>query len=641
MPSITVEQINAAMPPVPTVGTPPAGVPRRDLTNQALQALRSDVADLEEGKLDASAAVVLGAPLDFVLPTDEVVVTRGGVPAPVSLTNLLATRRFKRLIFDDGADGTAALQAAATATADFPGETTIAVSGHGIIVTATIVWPVGKMAILVGDGERVTTYDWRGTGPMLQPSGNYHFQGFQISGGFGSPVGKTGIGNNGTEGASGMAVARDLRFDQLDYGIDFNGGWEHPIGLDYQNIYVQAFRIAGINIGSTDAASSGESNFEFDNINVNQLFGTPAVSTTTVTVDTPSTSFDRVTWTAPIPRYGFLLIRSANGTSDWRIVPNQRLPITTGTSFDAAKAPGETWVYRLQAHTVGVAVFRAKSVNFGALQVEYSAVGLLLQDVTNSSIGTLYAESRSASTTRCGLAQIMLVRSHAHAQSAWCENITYQCVNVDSSFEIETLRNANTDGSMRALAMHRTNLSTGQCRTEYGFIRHSGTVVPTYSYDGTSHIERGTANYSQVTGLSRPRFPSRNGGAVRSASIANNTLANVLTFDVPPNAASTLLFAFDARTAPSFVSRIAATGMLTVAAVSASGTVVATAVVSGAANAVQSGTLTAAPVFSTTVSGSTVTVRFIADSTHSAAWNLTLTPIAQTGSADNISVLTV
>jgi hypothetical protein len=172
MPSITVEQINAAMPPVPTVGTPPAGVPRRDLTNQALQALRSDVAALETGKadsahtqlaasisdstpagralltaadvaaqrtalavesttqlntrdtanrsranhtgtqaistvaglqtaldtldeekLDASAAVVLGAPLDFVLPTDEVVVTRGGAPASAVLEVLLDLAR--------------------------------------------------------------------------------------------------------------------------------------------------------------------------------------------------------------------------------------------------------------------------------------------------------------------------------------------------------------------------------------------------------------------------------------------------------------------------------------------------------------------------------------------------------------------
>jgi len=252
-----------------------------------------------------------------------------------------------------------------------------------------------------------------------------------------------GLGTN-TAGTSGASVVLDgVSFYFFDECVSFGPEYEHPLAVDYDRVYCQFFMRAGINLGGlSGTASSGESNFDFGRITVTNAGQPRTEYVAAVEVNTPSTSFDRITWTGVVPTYGFVVMRSADGLTNWIVVPNWAAYYYPSLSFDAAKTIGETWYYKVVPNTVGLLVHRAKAISGGSIQTEYVGIGQLYKDVRGVCINSVYYEIRSETIPPPMLCAVYgVVAENVTINSGWVEKSAYAVIgNGNGTMDINNIR---------------------------------------------------------------------------------------------------------------------------------------------------------------------------------------------------------
>lgn len=289
----------------------------------------------------------------------------------------------------------------------------------------------GEMVVFgAGSGQTTVNPPNGFSGYLFNTTGRYDIRGIASVGDSADGVdGQYFLGSDGAGEASGRPTLKDLRLFNYEQGIRFGTEYEHPLGLYYELVYVQNFSVAGINLGgTTGVASSGESAWQFDDCIVTNPSNTPTEYAVVVTPNTPSTSEDSLDWSAvgDSPEFGYIVLRSADGSTDWHVPPNWTSANFTSTTYVADKTISETWNYKVLRMTVGIACRRAKCVNFGAVQTEYTGIGIRLDDVQAVSIGSSYFEIRNSTGARGGFAAIYCASVNAGTiDSMWAEEAGY------------------------------------------------------------------------------------------------------------------------------------------------------------------------------------------------------------------------
>lgn len=577
--------------------------------------------------------------------------SNGGIPLlAVSSTNKTTgivdddgTFIVKYLNVANGTDITTTLQALLISNPD----SIINLPSGTFTISATINGVLGKRMCVWGSEEGTTTILQTHTGFGFKPSntGGYDFRRLVFSGP--ATDGSYAIGSNEVASGAGRAVADEIYMSGYDICIYFGTEFEHPLGLSYDKIYCQSFRTAGVSIGGIGGAASGESAWEIGSIIATNSVPTSIESTPTVTVNTPDTTHDRLTWTGTIPLYGYLIIRSLDGSTNWALVPNIYSPIM-GQTFDCLKSVGETWNYKVIRCTVGVFLGRGKAVSIGVIQGEYVGIGLYVYNCKAVAINALYSETRYATTARGCLASLFNSLSYTTIQNSWTEYGAYGVINyggnvsytllLGSGLQIATVGTFDTGGGCplsggRAIASGGTPIAVasmsggalehGSTRAEYSTVTHGYThLVDGNSESGylvklrgaeKARFKLNSSGYVELT-ADLPKFtvPSKSltplhVNASNYVALTNASATAVMSFNVPNNNSVGITIPFNIRVEYSGATRQSCSGIITVSAVSASGTVAANATISGIATALQAGTLTD-PVVTTSVAGSTVTI---------------------------------
>lgn len=270
------------------------------------------------------------------------------------------------------------------------------------------------------------------TGYMLKPKTGYDIRDIRIVG-----SGLDGCFTVGGDADSSTGLARIERyyFSNCDMGINFGDKWEHPWGLYYNQIVGLSCRTGGINLGGNSggsSASSGESAWSMDNIlliasDTAGNTGSGGIEATGVMVTPNVTSTtDKISWNNAItPYFGWCVMRSANGTTNWHVPPNWTSDNFTAGEFTASKSSGETWNYKVIRMTKGLNIRRAKSVNIGVAQCEYFGIGTQLTEVPCATIGESYSESRERTIPLSNFCSIRLNSSALTLNGGWCEKSSY------------------------------------------------------------------------------------------------------------------------------------------------------------------------------------------------------------------------
>lgn len=315
------------------------------------------------------------------------------------------------------------------------------------------------------------------SGYLIQPSGSYDLRGLRIEGN-----GKDGCRLFGTDdaGSASFAILDTIDFREAECFVYFGNKWEHPLGLSYDRIYGQGFRVAGVVLGGeSGTARSGESAWHFGQIimtNNNSHAGRFILNNDDVLVTRGDTT-DQIAWrisstlTSP---FGWLVMRSADGESHWHVPPNWQAPFTRTASFNAAKEPGERWIYAVMRQTVGVALRRGKAVSANVIQSEYCGIGLLLSDVYAIDIGAYYYENRSdLARMNPSFSAVVFDHSYGSLRTAWIE---------ECGHAICARRNAYVDlGVIRGNRMKWSLLEQGSGENSFSatklFLTHSEGAV--------------------------------------------------------------------------------------------------------------------------------------------------------------------
>ena len=569
---------------------------------------------------------------------------------------------------DGVADDTAAIQAAIDTNSR------VYLPAGTYAISSSLVKPSSGRIILEGESPLNTSLVALAgfTGYMVKSDGHYNIRNLRFTGIL-NTAGLYGIGSN-TAGAGGGAVNLDnIEMSYFDECISFGPEYEHPVGLNYDRVYCQNFINAGINLGGlSGVASSGESNFVFGRITVTNAGAARTEYAASVTTNTPSSSFDRITWSGTAPTYGFVVMRSANGSTGWHIPPNWATAVGfTATTFDAAKTAGETWYYKVVRNTVGLLARRAKAISGGSIQTEYVGVGQYYTGLYGVHIDAVYFESRDEAVPPpmvCGVAANAV--SGLYIGSGWIDNTGYGLVaDGSSSCVYENVRhniqwaaigklNSSTDTNvvhrnlsgvatyvrsapngafdfndaelMYSSALFEDSIShvTKVKRT----LKFRGTEKSSWSYDSTNGAQLTGLNKVDIKPLSKTVMQPPLQNAAVSTTLTNNVATAFFSFSVPTNSAANLTLAVHIFVVDgSSVVRQSAGGLLTISATSAAGTVVA-AVNSMVANALQAGTMTG-PTFTTSVAGSTVTVLANLNSNMAGTILMYLTPVSGVASS--------
>jgi hypothetical protein len=503
---------------------------------------------------------------------------------------------------------------------------------------------------------------------MLHATGAYDLRDITLVG-IKDTLGIYGLGTN-TAGTSGGAVVLDgVTFFFFDECVSFGPEYEHPLALNYDRVYCQFFMRAGINIGGlTGIASSGESNFDFGRITITNARQTRTEYATSVTVNTPSTSYDRLTWAGTVPTYGFLVMRSADGSTGWHVPPNGAyLGELTALTMDAAKTVGETWFYKVVPNTIGLLVRRAKAISGGSIQTEYVGIGQYYLNVQGAEIGSIYYEVRdedvpcpsvcavaaklslglsisSGWVDKSGYGLILVGNSSAEYKNVRHSSLWWAAIGIGSSTATNVRYNGLVTNKQAVLSLSGSAYDNTYSGSEYSAdvfeekLSHAtkvkrslalrGAEKSGWSYDSTNGTQLTGLNLVDIKPFSKTvmRAPVQSTGD--SAILTNNVATAFASFTVALNSCVNLTLAFvigfsDAAS----VARQVAGGTLTVSAVSASGTVVA-GVNSLVATAVQGGTLVSGPTFTTSIAGAVVTVLCHVNSDINTSIRLLLTPVS-------------
>ncbi|MGF7153945.1 hypothetical protein [Novosphingobium gossypii] len=326
-----------------------------------------------------------------------------------------------------------------------------------------------------GDKQTVLTAVAGFKGWMLRPRGAYDIRDVKLNG-------------NGAEGcyligspdnlSVGIARIERVYLANADIGIFFDADWEHPWGLYYNQIVGTSFRTGGINLGGVaGTASSGESAWTMDNININ---GSPtgigiSASEVAVATNTPDATHDTITWNnASSPLYGWCVMRSLDGSTGWHVPPNWSSTGLNAATFTAQKAAGETWQYAVVRMTRGVSIRRAKAIWAGVIQAEYFGIGVYFSDVPAVDIRQIYAETRDRTPPLPQLCGIAAFNSHVSVGGGWVEQYGYALLSLNNS-------RMNVTGPLRAnncrWGKGALGGSTAQSLRHFGDLNATGTTL--------------------------------------------------------------------------------------------------------------------------------------------------------------------
>jgi hypothetical protein len=619
------------------------------------------------------AADALGAATGYVIADEgdtEDLSSLGTIMPPLRVRQAIdnyrnAVRPENYAGFGESVAGTTAALQAAAAT----GKPMLFKNGGTLVVNGEIASPPGSDLVMIGDTTRggCTIKAAPGfQGFIIKPSKNYELSGFRIEGN--GEDGCYGLGTD-QEGSATFAKAHDLYISNCDLPIFFDDAWEHPLGVDYRRVYVQAGRSGGVNLGGvTGEATSGESCFDLSGIIITNP-GVPGIEAadTVVTVNTPSTSFDRVAWTASGSLYGDVVMRSSDGLTDWHVPPNWENPLFSGSTFDVQKVPGEVWNYKVVRQTVGLSIRRAKVVAIPSVQAEYFGIGIYANDIRGLDIGTFYNERRDpdepTEIPRPNFAALLLdENSRGQIATGYIDKYSRGIVcRNNSKITVTGVMDFN-DLKYPALAMFG---ATEQCisylninitGTTPGIEDYTNASAYNYAYDGavfdrtngkfTRHVNGADGggfqvyrrdvlkSYMQTNAADEGEFfgekiqivqPSKTLKAmhVNRAHYTDLTDAgtvNVLNINLgEANAAVALHIPFMIQVSDaSFVRRQVASGILVVSLANASGLLSGVVAVAGLAKALQSGTM-ADPAFSVSVSGNVATIQVNVDTSITSA----------------------
>jgi hypothetical protein len=495
-----------------------------------------------------------------------------------------------------------------------------------------------------GQGSRdsvlTTTTDF--VGFVLEPVQAYRIAGLRINGN--GAQGVYGIGTVQTRSGGGCSLY-DVYISDVDKGIYFGPNYEHPLGCNYDRVYVQAFRSAGVDIaGKSGAATSGESAFFWGTVICTNLTSNNQEYPVTVT---PGTTSDALTWTTDAaPDYGYLVLRSANGTSLWHVPPNWTSVDFSGLSFTASKTAGESWNYKVVRAVRGISVRRIKAFSAGTLQAEYCAVGILMDDVTNFSIGSIYSEARDRSIPMGNFTAFAANSATGHVGSIWAETYGYaasalanakivvDAVRANAMFYSAFMQNgadnqsiewgvvntsapiySNPGGSTLnySYAGHVIGTTSRQLVVDHGTsagftLRRRGVDVSQWRYDPAVSGARLDLAALQVRQASKSLVARDVGAAAIYTTLTAGSATPVATITLPStNTAGGLILDYALQIFDSgSVSRHGVVGSLHVA-ISTGSTPAAVALLDSKVGASATGTLTA-PVWTASVSGDIVTI---------------------------------
>ncbi|EZP82168.1 hypothetical protein BV97_02191 [Novosphingobium resinovorum] len=368
-------------------------------------------------------------------------------------------------------------------------------------------------------------------GWMLRPKASYDIRDVKLN------------GNNldgcyliGSPDAASAGIARIERVyvANADIGIFFDTAWNHPWGLYYNQIVGVGFRTGGINLGGTSGAgSSGESAWTMDNININ---GSPSgngivASDVVITPGTPDSTHDTIAWNndAP-PRYGWCVMRSADGRTGWHVPPNWVSGGLSANTFSASKTAGENWQYAVVRMTRGVSIRRGKAIWAGVVQSEYFGIGLYFQDIVSADVRQYYAETRDRFPPLPQFCGIFAANSNVSIGGGWVEQLGYGLI-------------AASNGRINLTGPFRTNNcrwgkaaiggATTQAMRLFGDLMATGTtpntIVPLtgsaydYTSAGVEHDTDNAAMTSYVDGAGGSGYSVRRRGVTKGRFYANTS----------------------------------------------------------------------------------------------------------------------
>lgn len=353
--------------------------------------------------------------------------------------------------------------------------------GAVYLISRPIKSPRGRALVINGGSARGEYGATLRAGPtlrgyVLMPSGSYDVRGVRIEG---NRAEGCFLFGSDEEGEAGFAILDtvDLRFG--DILINFGAAWQHPLGLSYDRIYGMGFRTAGIVLGGrAGPARTGESAWHFGQV-IMTNHGTNSVSggVSAQGVQVASTgAVDAITWdNAGLREFGWVVMRSANGRTNWHVPPNWPPSIQRGNRFEAARKPGEKWTYRVVRQTVGCSIRRAKAFAAAVIQVEYCGIGLLLEEVFGFNVQTLYHENRDrAPLPLPSVAALIVDHSFGCLGTAWIEGSSYGIACLpDAMLDVGIARGNDlhwslfaTTGSGEGQLEFRRGLATGSTSAE-------------------------------------------------------------------------------------------------------------------------------------------------------------------------------
>ena len=526
---------------------------------------------------------------------------------------------------------------------------------------------------LVGEQTRLVTIQALAgftSGYVLHATSEYVIREMWIKG-INSTLGLYGLGTNTAGTSGGETVLDGVSFSFFDECVSFGSEYEHSLALNYDRVYCSRFMRAGINLGGlTGAAASGESNFDFGRITVSNAGQTRTEYSTSVSVNTPTTSYDRLTWTGTVPTYGFVVMRSADGSTGWHVPPNWSSIVGfTALTFDAAKTVAETWFYKVVPNTVGLNVRRAKAISGGSIQTEYVGVGQYYNDIQGGSIATIYYEVRDESIPCPAICGVGVSQALGfEVCSGWVDSASYgMAVASDSHVSYRNVRHAAVDwagigmfssgtdssveysGLLGVTTQKRSVTSSAYDYNEAGreystalneeklghltkakrSLSYRGTEQSSWAYDATNGTVLSGLNLVDIKPKSKTVMqPTFQAGALTTA-LTNNVATAFFSFTVPSNVSVALILAVNVDVNNASITRQSAGGLVIINATSASGSVVA-GVTNTTVQALQAGTMTG-PTFTTSVVGSVVTILCNVNSSQAGTISISVIPISAIG----------
>lgn len=541
------------------------------------------------------------------------------------------------------------------------------------------------------------------TGIMLNVTSKYDIRNIDLKGTSATFHTSIAIGNDDSSGTINLGgVLDNLYINFMKFGILCGNNTQHPLGLNINHVYAQAIKVGGCIInGDGSVATNGEDCYvitESKFTNGGGNFSTTYVST--VANNTPNDTSDTVTWTnaEEVPYFGYTVFRSADGSTNWHVPPNWFKSDYKTQSFVATKQTGETWFYKVLLTNVGTSISRAKNITYTSGHSEDFVIGHRFTDCPSVSLSSNYFETR---LTNYGLCAIHSNNSVVECGPSWCEGASYAVIcasnsNVKSAniktgigvkialfglagatqqnFEYSGAYNSNVAYSLYkdvggSIFNHNSDVATVDANTSTDYVtyptaqtrlrrlnhfRKAGFEVAyrgttnggLYSEAGQSYL---VANYVELQphAIGAVKVPIQSCASAVRTNLSTSAATAFASLTVPSNNSGTVQFSVNiAIVDSSSVSRQVFGGVVTVSAVSASGTVAAGIAFENSVKAVQNGTLTVPTnPFTVSVSGSVVTISCVAiDATVTSlaagyAAKLHVAPVSMVGAKFTVTLL--